>query len=200
MRIQNTLFIAVMFGALSSQATTLDFFIQDVYGSPMSESFGGGSPLTCTAPVCGVLDYDTVPGSTVTSTLPLNFNIFSDPGMTVLEDTLAIKPYSTSGFFGFQYTFTSSRNGNLLTPLSNATSIVATGAPQVATDITFSDGAVDEIRFQSAVAPEPSYSVLMAVLLALGLATFYRRMRARHVLGTPAIDTEGGWGLPPLMA
>ena len=180
MRIQNALFIAVMFAAISCHATPLDFFIEDVYGSPMTESFGASGPLICNAPVCGVLDYDTVPGSTVTSTLPLNFNIFSDPGMTVLEDTLAIKPYSSSGFFGFQYTFTSSRDGNLITPLSNAVSIVATGAPQVATDITFSDGAVDEIRFQAAVAPEPAYSALIgAILMALGVMN--RRCRTKEL-------------------
>ena len=181
------LFAVLLLAASSASATTYTIFFDDLTDT-LSLDFLG-------TPQAGFCSNSSVSehcsGSTFfpgVSTDALitgglgNINIYEDPGMTVLSDTLSLTQYRASDpsggvDLGVSYDFQSDVDGVPLTPLPNATNMVETGGAQLAGTVTFSSGLPDlTFAFQSDVtdAPEPSSLMLLGTGL-VGLAGTIRR-------------------------
>ncbi len=115
-----------------------------------SESYSGGYGL----------GWD--PNSFLASNVSLNVNIYETDGVT-LSDTWQI--FGSQGDGNISIPFYSDVEGQTLTPLVNAISLIETGAPQTVLQFTLTNGDHYTWQFQSDVSdvPEPSTWALMLV-------------------------------------
>ena len=140
-----------------------------VSGSPLPSGFCPGPGESCNG--------ETSVGGTITSSLPLNFNIYEPGSDTIVSDTLSLAQVGDSSV---NWTFTSD-TGASLTPLPTATSLQETGGLQTLTTVDFTGGNSLVFEFESgegAAVPEPAYSILIPFLALAAFVVTARRGRA----------------------
>jgi hypothetical protein len=108
--------------------------------------------------------FDYLSSGTITTTLPLNFNIYEDDAQTILSDTLAISK-TASNIFTVDF-FSDVEGGPPLVPLLGAQSITENGSIQTVATINFTSGPSQTIQFQSDV-PEPTSILLLITVVGL---------------------------------
>jgi hypothetical protein len=140
----------------------------------------GGSSVTGVINACPTPEFCEFTaefgGQTITSSLPLNFNIYKDASLTVLSDTLALSQLGTTN--NVLAIFNSDVNGTPPAPLSDAQNLIETGGEQTAATVMYSGGSSLVYEFQSdEEVPEPSF-ILILVIGSVGMALLRLRLHA----------------------